>query len=71
MKSYDFTDEQVHLLKVAINAYSEMNSTGYRYNGRNTEEKLNKMGELYQLLSNSQGILNTEEDCSIYPICDY
>jgi hypothetical protein len=71
MNTYDFTNEQVRLLKEAINAYSEMYSTGYRYNGRDTEERLNKMGDLYQLLSNPQDTLNTEDDCSIYPICDY
>ena len=71
MNSYDFTGEQVRLLKSAINAYTEMYSTGYRYNGRDTEEKLNKMGDLYQILSNQTCILNTEDDCFIYPICDY
>ena len=71
MKNYDFTNEQVQLLKEAINAYSEMYSTGYRYNGRDTEERLNKMGQLHKILSNPYDNLdNKEEDC-VYPICDY
>ena len=71
MKNYDFTNEQVQLLKEAINAYSEMYSTGYRYNGRDTEERLNKMGQLHKILSNPYDNLDNEEEDCVYPICDY
>jgi hypothetical protein len=73
MKNYDFTNEQVQLLKEAINAYSEMYSTGYRYNGRDTEERLNKMGQVHKILSNTYDFVNSEEEqeAYVYPICDY
>jgi hypothetical protein len=63
----------VQLLKEAINAYSEMYSTGYRYNGRNTEDKMYMIGKLYKILSNTYDFVNSEEEqeAYVYPICDY
>jgi hypothetical protein len=70
MKRYDFTNEQVRLLKEAISAYSEQCAVFPDNEGN--EDRMWKMGRLYQLLSSPPDTLNTEEnDCSIYPICDY
>ena len=69
MNSYDFTNEQVRLLKEAINAYSEQCTVFPDNEG--TEERIVELGDLYQLLSNPPDTLNTEDDRSIYPICDY
>jgi len=69
MNTYDLSNKQVKLLKEAINAYSEQCTVFPDNEG--TEERIVNLGNLYQLLSNSQDTLNTENDCSVYPICDY
>jgi len=68
MKNYDFTNEQVQLLKEAINTYSEQ--CAFQYN-EGSETKMSKISKLYQMLSNPYDNLdNDEEDC-VHPICDY
>jgi hypothetical protein len=70
MKNYDFTNEQVQLLKEAINAYSEQCAVFSDNEG--TEDKIVKMSRLYRMLSNRYDILNSEEEeVHVYPICDY
>lgn len=68
MKSYDFTNEQVQLLKEAINAYSEQCAFQY---SEGTEDKMVKMARLYQMLSNPYDNLDNEEEDCVHPICDY
>ena len=69
MKNYDFTNEQVQLLKEAINTYSEQ--CAFQYN-EGTEDKMHKMAKLYQMLLNPYNNLdNEEEEDYVHPICDY
>ena len=69
MKTFNFSNEQVQLLKEAIDAYSEL-CIEFPDNKGN-EDRVKQMGKLYKLLSSSDYNLNTEEDCFTYPICDY
>lgn len=68
MKNYDFTNEQVQLLKEAINTYSEQCALQYN---EGTEDKMFKIGRLYQILSSPYDNLNNEEEYYVRPICDY
>lgn len=70
MKNYDFTNEQVQLLKEAINVYSEQ--CAFQYN-EDTEDKMYMIGKLYKILSNTYDYVNSEEEqeAYVYPICDY
>jgi hypothetical protein len=65
MKSFNFTDNQIILLKEAIEVYCEHCMELCMV------DKMTEMDIIYNILSPSRFNLNTTEDCTTHPICDY